>query len=653
MSRTTPSTGSKLAVAFLVAALVPAWTALTGFQPGEGVRLELALATSVLAAAVVIVLLGRASAARQAVLLDRIAEQAGELEQVLSDRRRAEEHLDRLLRGSRDGLWDWDLRTDRVEYSPRWKELVGAGEDEVGDTPDEWFARIPAERRADFRARLDELVRGDAEVLEIELEMLHADGRLRWMLCRAAAICDDEGRAVHLAGSLADIGELKQAQDGLLRLEYHDQLTGLANRQLFTEHLDRAIAAAQRDPERTFAVLLFDFDRFKVINESLGHDVGDALLVAIANRFKRAMRGNDTVARFGGDEFVVLFEGIKDERQAIGGCNRLLRLFEEPHDVSGNQVVLTASIGVVIGHDGYRTSEDVLRDADAAMYGAKEAGRARFRVFDEAMHAAARHRLDLENDLRGADFDRELALVYQPIVEVATGEIAGFEALLRWNHPVHGTVSPEEFIPIAEETGLISAVGEWALREACRQHAEWRGEQREGRLFMNVNVSRRQLVDPDFVSVVDRAVHENGLDPRELELEITETAVMDASVDLVPAMRELRARGVRLAMDDFGTGQSSLSCLHRFPIDVLKIDRSFLQNLEESHEFTTVIQTIITLAHHLSLEVVAEGIEEPEQLAQLQATDCEYAQGFLFSRPLDAERARELLRHGVGRRMSA
>lgn len=585
---------------------------------------------------------------------DRVLEQTDALQAALDEARRSQERFALAVRGSMDGLWDWDLATERVYYAPRFAELVGVPEAELGDDPEQWFCRIAAEDRSEFHARLEQHIEGRVARFEMELRMRHADGELRWMLCRAAATRDEQGHALRLAGSLADITDLKRAQEDLQDLANRDRLTGLANRSLLTCQLEKALARARRQPGRHFAVLFFDFDRFKVINDSLGHGTGDALLVSIAERLRANLRDTDTAARFGGDEFVVLLDGLAGIGEATEVCRRLLAVFEEPHRIEDKSVVSTASVGLVSSDLGYERAEDMLRDADAAMYQAKAAGRAQFRVFDQAMHEKALARLELEQDLRLALERDQFRLHYQPIVSLATGEVAGFEALLRWEHSERGLVPPFEFIPVLEETGLIVEVGNWILREACRQLVVWRGLLGPDRgVFVNVNIARRQLLHPSLLATLEALKLEYALRPREIKLEITESTVVDDSHDMLPVMEQMRSMGFPLAMDDFGTGYSSLSCLHQYPIDVLKIDRSFVCNMEESHEFTAVVQAIVTLAHHLSLDVVAEGIETPEQLAQLQVMDCEFAQGYLFSKPVPAESATELLLEGPRRRASA
>lgn len=565
---------------------------------------------------------------------DRARQLAGELTVSL---RRSEQRYALAINGSQEGLWDWDLATGKVYYAPRWKELLGLAEDEVGDLPEEWFGRIVSSGLAEFHLSLTRHIEGETDRFDIEVEMYHADGQTRWMLCRAAAVRGGDGKAIRLTGSLADITDLKQAQNELLSLAHHDRLTGLANRTLLTDRLGHAIARVKRNPGYQFAVLFLDFDRFKVINDSMGHGVGDRLLVGMAERILGVVREVDTVARFGGDEFVVLVDGVNGIADAEVLSDRLLAALAEPFSIDACEIVSTASIGVVGSEFGYEKAEDVIRDADAAMYQAKAEGKARYCLFDAQMHTQAVRCLKLEQDLRLCDFQRQFQVYYQPIINLDTGELSGFEALVRWDHPEHGQIQPDEFIGIAEDTGLIVELGEWVLVEACMQLARWRMRFGEGAdLSINVNLSKRQLMHADLLSVVSGVLERTGIPPSALTLEITETTVMENTRGIISVMKQIRELGVRLAIDDFGTGHSSLSCLHQFPIDQLKIDHGFIKNMQDHREFAAVMDAIVSLAHCLHLDVVAEGIENADQLVQLQAMDCRFGQGYLFARPMPA-----------------
>jgi diguanylate cyclase (GGDEF)-like protein/PAS domain S-box-containing protein len=549
------------------------------------------------------------------------------------------------VNGSRDGLWDWDLLTDRVYYAPQWKRMLGLGpEDKVGDSPEEWITRIDQRDTGTFMQEFDEHLSGEDETFEVELRMIHKLGHTVWMLCRGSVVRDKTGRAVRVAGSMADITAIKEAQEKLRKAAEHDRLTDLANRELFQKRLQQAIHRAVVEPDFKFAVLFFDFDRFKVINDSLGHNVGDALLIDIARQFESILRRGDTPARFGGDEFVVLLNHLEDYHEARLTADRLLETFARPHNLLGHEVTSTASIGLVTSAQGYASAQDMLRDADAAMYQAKEAGKARVVVFDQAMHRQAMDRLQLEADLRLALERGEFHLLYQPIVSLEAGELQGFEALLRWDHPTRGVVSPEQFIPIAEDTGLIVPIGQWILSEACRQLHRWNSTDRpELPVSLNVNLSMRQVCHPGVVEMIQRAITDSSIDPGYLKLEVTESTIVDDRHDMIPLLNQIKELGIQLAMDDFGTGHSSLSNLHKLPVDVLKIDQSFIKSMSANRELAAVMHAIITVAQHLGMTTVAEGIETPEQLVMLQSLDCNLGQGYYFKKPMPADDATRYL----------
>ena len=467
------------------------------------------------------------------------------------------------------------------------------------------------------------------------------------------------GLLAQLGMQLGRVIERARAEQLLVHNASHDSLTSLPNRLNFTERLEQAIAAYKRDPSMSFAVLFIDLDRFKIVNDSLGHLAGDDLLVQVAARMRLCMRKSDALvhteaeqlgesgllARLGGDEFTVLLEQIEDPSDALRVANRLQDELQRPFSVAGQEVYTGGSIGITLSSTSYDTSAAVLRDADLAMYRAKALGKGRSEIFDQAMHAAAMARLTLEADLRRALRNREFVLYYQPIVDLATRNVVGFEALVRWQVPGGEMVPPAGFIQIAEETGLIVFLGEWVLREACRQLRAWDAEFASQKpLSMSVNVSPREFNEQGFVDQVARVLQETGVDPTRVRLEITENATMGDADQAIEVLSRLRALGVQLSVDDFGIGYSSLSYLHRFPLNVLKVDRSFVIDILDRPESRDVISSIVGLARSMGLAVVAEGAEHEGQIEVLKGLGCDFGQGFVFDRPLDAAAAITLLR---------
>jgi diguanylate cyclase (GGDEF)-like protein len=443
---------------------------------------------------------------------------------------------------------------------------------------------------------------------------------------------------------------LEETKEHFRHAAFHDSLTGLPNRAMFTELLKAEIEGSKRRNDHLFAVLFLDLDRFKNINDSLGHTHGDLLLVAFAERLERAIRPFDTLARFGGDEFAILLTGIVDTTDAVRFADRIHEELTLPFTLDKNSAFASASIGIALSSSGYDKPEDILRDADTAMYRAKENGKARYEMFDKGMHARAVSRLQLESDLRQAVEQKEFCVYYQPIVALETGRIAGFEALVRWNHPQRGVVSPADFVPAAEETGLIVPIGQWVLEEACTKIKEWQTNSPSHRsLSLSVNLSGRQVAQADLLEKIKHALVVSNLNSHCLKLEITESVVMENAEAAAVMFKQLRALGVQLSIDDFGTGYSSLSYLHRFPINYLKIDRSFVSRMTTADDNYEIVRTIATLARNLGMEVIAEGIETQEQYQQLKALGCEFGQGYLFSRPVDEAAVMHLLAREVER----
>jgi len=472
-------------------------------------------------------------------------------------------------------------------------------------------------------------------IFDVQHAIEWADGTRKYLSINGAPLKDADGIITHIVFSISDITSRKTVEEQLFHDALHDNLTGLPNRTFFMERVDHAIKLAKRNQDYLFAVLFLDLDRFKIVNDSLGHDVGDQLLIATARQIEKCLRTTDTVAHLSGDKFTILLEDIKDIKDATRVAERIQVTLKSPLNLNNHEVFTSASIGIALSSTGYERTEDILRDADIAMYRAKELGKARHEIFDKIMHARTLELLTLENDLRRALERQEFEVYYQPITLLVTGTLTGFEALVRWRHPERGLVSPIEFIPVAEDTGLIIPLGEWVLYEACRQLRMWQTQfPTPEPLKMSVNLSGKQIKEPDLIEQIDHILAETGLDGSFLKLEITESILMENAETVTKMLLQLRARHIQLSVDDFGTGYSSLSYLHRFPVNTLKIDRSFVNQMNLKSHNTEIIRTIITLAHSLRLDVIAEGVETPEQLTELKRLNCEQGQGYLFSKPL-------------------
>lgn len=490
--------------------------------------------------------------------------------------------------------------------------------------------------------------------VNIEIQIRTRDNGRVWATFDSQGVFDDHGKLTNVIGMMRDITERKTTEERLLHLSHHDALTGLPNRLMLMDRLQRCLARHQRHPQRRFALIFLDLDRFKLINDSLGHACGDELLKTMARRLTGSLRSTDTiarktdmntVARLGGDEFVVLLEDISDTTDAIRVADRLQRELSAPVELEGQEVVTTVSMGIALSDLGYTHPQEVLRDADNAMYRAKSLGKARYQVFDQQMHEAIRARLALENELRKGIERNEFVLLYQPIMNLESHRTVGFEALVRWRHPTRGFIAPSEFIPIAEETGLIIPLGKWVLLEACRQLMRWSARLPQAtELTMSVNLSVKQISDPELGTTVHQILRATGIRPDRLKLEITESAMMEDQSLMSHTLEQLKKLDVQLYMDDFGTGYSSLSCLHQFPIDGLKIDRAFIQSMGQRTDYTAVVQAIVSLAHHLGMTVVAEGLENANQLLQLQTLEADHGQGYFFAMPLPSDEAEQYLR---------
>jgi diguanylate cyclase (GGDEF)-like protein/PAS domain S-box-containing protein len=535
--------------------------------------------------------------------------------------------------------------------NPYLLELLGGAEEDVVGR--DWFELcVPLEDRDRSRAAFARGMESGLLAPHEDEELLTLYGERRLLSWNHTLLHDLSGVVNGRASIGADVTERRRAEQQLQHNAFHDGITGLPNRALFMDRLGGALLRQRRRPEQRCAVLFVNLDRFKLVNESLGHAAGDRLLVEMASVLRRIARPGDTVARLGGDEFAVLVEDLEDRDDVERTAAALEDALGSPFTLGTQDVFVTATSGIAVSDEGYERAEDALRDAHTAMRHRKTHAPGSHQVFDRSMHSTALRTLELENDLRRAVEREEFLLHYQPIVELATGRIAAFEALVRWEHPQHGLVSPLEFIHLAEETGLIFAIGRWALREACREMADLLRDSPPD-VTVNVNLSSRQFSRPDLAEQIQDALRESGLPAQRLKLEITESVIMENAESAIMVLRRLKDLGASVGIDDFGTGYSSLSYLLRFPADTLKIDRSFLWAMGDGGRNAQIVRTIVVLAHGLQMTVVAEGVETENQRRQLLALDCRYGQGYLFSRPVDGDRARAMLADEAARSREA
>ena len=568
--------------------------------------------------------------------------------------------LEVTVEGAGVGTWQWNLATDEVTCNDRFFQMQGYQRGEIGSSLDDWRARAHPDDLAGMAEAVMAHLADPRTPCRSEHRLRHRDGHWHWYLMSGAVVARTRsGKPLRMAGIRVDINHQKQLEQRLRDSARTDSLTQLPNRAVVLERVQQAIEQSRLDPACAFAVLFMDFDRFKQVNDTLGHGVGDELLRLIALRLTRALRPNDAVgrtagpgqlaARIGGDEFVVVLEGIHGRDDAIAVARRLLDVLSHPYEIGAHRLHSSASIGIVTTEHATGSAEDALRDADIAMYEAKRAGRARFVMFEPTMHEQARRSLSLENDLRRALVGGELFVVYQPVLNLQTGRPTGVEALARWQHPTRGLVPPAEFIPVAEASGLIGAVGNLVLETACQQMVQWqRSLSEQCPEMMAVNLSRAQLGEPGLVDEVRQVLQRSGLDARHLKLEITESlAAQDETVQAT--LRDLKSLGLRLALDDFGTGYSSLACLHLLPVDTVKIDRSFVSQIETSEYHRVLIEATIRVAATLGMSTVAEGIETAGQADLLLQLNCEKGQGYLYSKPLRSDELAHWMT-GIGRR---
>jgi diguanylate cyclase (GGDEF)-like protein/PAS domain S-box-containing protein len=560
--------------------------------------------------------------------------------------RESEERYKLAVDGANDGIWDWDLRTGALWLAPRWGQILGYEPRELGETPSAWFDLVHPDDLSALAAELNRHTDGLSPAFQHEHRMRHASGGWRWVLSRGLARRDADGTAWRVAGSMRDVTARKDAEGQLMRLALFDELTGLSNRSLFLSRLSHAMRRARRKGAQPFAVLFIDLDRFKVINDSLGHSAGDELLVAVARRLEASVRPGDTVARLGGDEFAVLLEDLEDDQGARAAAERIHEALGVPVTVRGQEVFTSASIGIAEGA-GHGTPDELLQHADLAMYAAKREGRARSESFASQLEDEAREELALETELRRALDRDEFIVHYQPVVDLHSGRVEGFEALVRWNSSSRGLVQPASFIPFCEERGLIGRVGLKVLRKACEDAVRMVSVGVPDSFRVMVNLSGRHFLQRELVEQVQAVLTATGCPPQRLGLELTETSLMGGPEGAAEMLAELRALGVHVLLDDFGTGFASLAYLQQFPIDCLKIDAQFIAGLGRDSRDEAIVNAILGLARSLKKSAVAEGVETDDQLRRLRQMGCQTAQGFLFSKAVDFDAALSMLRRGL------
>lgn len=545
-----------------------------------------------------------------------------------------------------EGIWCWDLNLDTIDYSPRWKAMLGYEEAEVDCSPMEWLARVHPADREKLKGHLANCWQGHNDAFEIEYSLIHRDGQYRLMRCKCQIMRDLTGEISHLVGVQSDITESSQMRAEVNRSYGQDWLTKLPNRQRFVEKL-KQLSQLEHHADYNFGILYLDFDRFQHINHNFGDTLGDCLLLAVVHELQACLKPQDLLARLGGDEFAVLLASVRDDKRPEAVASQIQQNLSTPIELGQHSILVSMSIGIAMPQKDRSKNDSLdllesLHNAEIAMHQAKAKGKARNQIFESSLYLKDLAKTKSEDDLRRAIEQEEFVLHYQPLVRLIDRQLVGFEALIRWQHPTRGLVPPSEFIPLAESTGLITPMGWWVLRSACQQMSIWQQERGADQIFISVNITGMQISQPYAGDIIAQILQETKLDPRSLKLEITESEVIENIAAVLPTVQKLKNLGVQLSMDDFGTGYSSLSYLHCLPIDTLKIDRSFIQDMENDRHQLELVKTIIKLAEVFELDLVAEGIETQSQCAELIKLKCNYGQGFLFSRPVSSDVAATL-----------
>ncbi|OGQ78396.1 MAG: hypothetical protein A2289_25045 [Deltaproteobacteria bacterium RIFOXYA12_FULL_58_15] len=557
-----------------------------------------------------------------------------------------EEHQQLLLASVDDGIWDWDLTAGTISFSPRAHAFLGITDDVIGDVPSNWQNLVIAEDAATFASQLQMIHDGTSTLFDCEVRMRHANGGQRWVWIRGSALIDSDATARRIVGFHRDVTDRRTVEAHLAHTADHDQLTGLLNRPAFVERIEQALLSTKRDPSTSFAVLAIDLNGFGRINDTLGHNAGDEVLIRWVERISRQVRPHDAFARIGADQFTILLNGIRTPNDAEELAERINRGLLNPFEVRDRQVTISVSVGIALGQD-YENAEDILRDAGTALVQAKVEGKGTHVTFVDAMHNRAVELLTLDQGLRTAVAKHEFIAVYQPIISIETGRIVAFEALARWQHPTRGLLAPAQFLNRAAEVGFLAEISWQITTIACLQQRRWLDALGSNvGLTINLNVAPPLLLRRSFVSELTRLLDDLSLPPDSVKIEVTEIVAIDNTQASAEIIQQLRRLGIAVCLDDFGTGYASLSWLHNFPVDEIKIDRSFVTDMTTDRRSHVLVGAAVNLAHSLGLPVVAEGVETQEQLAELRTMSCEYAQGFLFSRPLAVDKAESILLAG-------
>jgi diguanylate cyclase (GGDEF)-like protein/PAS domain S-box-containing protein len=637
---------------------LPSWSGLAAFDclKREGIQIPFILVTGTLGEEAAVECIKRGIS--DYVLKDRLARLPFAIERAIQDQanrntqaalsnelQQSEERYALASRGANDGLWDWNIAADQIYFSDRWKAMLGYVPGDVGQRPEDWLSRVHSDDRKIMQEKLEEHWKGTTSHFEHEQRVRHADGTFRWMLSRGMALRDKEGHAYRMAGSQTDITQHKLAEEQLAHNAFHDPLTGLPNRALFINRLELALANSRRRGVAGFAVVYLDLDKFKNVNDSIGHSGGDQLLCGAAARLKTCLRPGDTVARLGGDEFAILLTNVEGVNAAVHVVERIERVLSVPFLLQGQDFSVTAALGVAMNHGNYSQPDEILKDADAAMYRAKSSGKAHHEVYDRAMHEHAMNLVAMEAELRRAIESQNLRVFYQPIVSLRSRRVTGVEALARWERSDGFLASAESFIPLAEDSGLIVPLGQQVVQTACKQAKRWLDDGCDP-FRVSINLSSRELKQQGLPAHLRSVLDETRLLPDCVELELSERKVLSEFDPGVIPLQQLAEIGVRLAVDDFGTGASSLAALRDFSIGALKIDRSFIHDLIGKPESAALVKAAIGLAHSFDMKAIAEGVETPEQLELLQLLGCDEAQGFFISPPVPETRFSQFLSSG-------